>query len=504
MIRRYATGTGALEITIHMRAEHLPERILVMGLGVHGGGLGVARWLLRHGIHVTVTDLASPEALEKPLALLEQAASESTQGRVEYVLGHHRPQDFTTHDMVVANPAVPPDSPWLALAHDAGIPVETEMTLFFRLCPGPILGITGTKGKTTTALITGSMLRQRYPDTVIAGNLRVSALESLDEITPDTPVVLELSSFQLQAMGRLAISPPYACITNFSPDHLNYHQTMDAYAHAKQQIFVHQNEEGILILNADDPESRRFAEVARPGTIRTYSTNPQSNADCFLTREGTIVFRGETIYQKPDIQLVGQHNLANMLAATALVCSFGLAPSHIQAAVRLFRGVEHRMEFVRTLHGVQYINDTTATNPSATLAALSSVDAPVVLIAGGADKGIPFGDLPNEIVRRTRALILLHGSATPWLESEIRNILNQKVATVPTVERTANDTPSLLRLDTIYGPFDTLDKAVQVAQNCAVAGDVVVLSPACASFGMFHNEFHRGEEFRRIVTTVLT
>lgn len=487
-----------------MRAEHLPERILVMGLGVHGGGLGVARWLLQHGVHVTVTDLASAETLEKPLALLEQAISAGTRGRVKYVLGHHRPQDFTTHDMVVANPAVPPDSPWLALAHDAGIPVETEMTLFFRLCPGPVLGITGTKGKTTTALITGSMLRQRYPDTVIAGNLRVSALESLDEITPDTPVVLELSSFQLQAMGRLAISPPYACITNFSPDHLNYHRTMDAYARAKQQVFVHQNEDGILILNADDPESRRFAEVARSGTIRTYSTNPESDADCVMTREGNIVFRGETIFQKPDIQLAGQHNLANMLAATSLVWSFGLSQTHIQSAVRLFRGVEHRMELVRTLHDVRYINDTTATNPSATLAALSSLDAPVVLIAGGADKGLPFGDLPNEIVRRTRALILLQGSATPRLETEVRNILNQKVATVPTVERTASDSPSLLRLHTVSGPFETLDEAIQVAQSCAIAGDVVLLSPACASFGMFRNEFHRGEEFRRIVTTVLT
>jgi UDP-N-acetylmuramoylalanine--D-glutamate ligase len=220
---------------MHLRGK----RVLVMGLGVHGGGLGVARWLLRQGAWVTVTDTASPEALAAPLARLNAAAAELG-ASVGYTLGEHRAEDFTSSDLVVVNPAVRPDSPWLALCRQAGAPIETEMTLFFRACPGPILGVTGTKGKTTTSLMLAAMLRAARPDTVAAGNLRVSALEALDQIGAQTPVVLELSSFQLERMGEAGLSPPYSLITNLSADHINWHGSMAAYARAKAQIFAHQ------------------------------------------------------------------------------------------------------------------------------------------------------------------------------------------------------------------------------------------------------------------------
>ena len=171
------------------------------------------------------------------------------------MLGEHRDEDFRAADLVIRNPGVPRESRYLQIARAAGAAIEMEMTLFFRLCPGPILGITGTKGKTTTTLLTGAMLREQYPDTVVAGNLRVSALEALPRITAGTPVVLELSSWQLEGLGEAKLSPRYACITNISPDHLDRYGSMEAYAEAKKQIFLHQQPNDVVVLNCDDPMS---------------------------------------------------------------------------------------------------------------------------------------------------------------------------------------------------------------------------------------------------------
>ncbi len=474
-----------------MKLEYLPEHVLVMGLGVHGGGLGVARWLLRHGVSVTITDLASAEQLAKPLATLNQAAAEAgATDRLRYVLGEHHAEDFTNHPMVVVNPAVRPDSPWLQMATSAGASVETEMTLFFRACPAPIIGITGTKGKSTTAMLTGAILRTQHPDTVIAGNMRVSALETLQRITPTTPVVLELSSFQLMRLGAAHLSPTYACITNFSPDHLNYHGTMEEYAAAKQQIFSHQSAQGVVLLNHADVQAGIWGEHF-PGRMLTFSADPavgaQAGADCHIDAAGYIVLYGEQILHQQDIHLPGRHNLENVQAAITLAHLVGSRSEQISATVANFRGVDHRLELVREIGGVSYVNDTTATNPVAAQAALMSFDAPMVLIAGGADKGLPTSGLAQTIVERAKALVLLAGSATPRLIEEINDLL------------TKQHEHGSLSPDAIQGPFDDFAGAVTAAQQVATAGDVVLLSPGCASFGMFRNEFHRGEEFRRIV-----
>src|SRR4029453_2652805 len=209
------------------------KRALVMGLGIHGGGLGVARFLVGQGAGATVPDMRGPHLLKPSLDALA--------GRpIRYVLGEQREEDFRNADLVVRNPGVPRESRYLQIARAGGAVIEMEMTLFFRLCPGPIIGITGTKGKTTTTLLTGAMLRAQYPDTVVAGNLRVSALEALPRITANTPVVLELSSWQLEGLGEAQLSPQYACITNISPDHLDRYGSMEAYAEAKKQILAHQ------------------------------------------------------------------------------------------------------------------------------------------------------------------------------------------------------------------------------------------------------------------------
>jgi UDP-N-acetylmuramoylalanine--D-glutamate ligase len=462
------------------------QRVLVMGLGVHGGGLGVARWLLQQGAQVTITDLASADKLAAPLAALAQAEQDSS-ARIRYVLGEHRPEDFTSHDMLVVNPAVRPDSPWLTLAREAGVPIETEMTLFFRQCPGPIIGITGTKGKTTTTMLTGALLRQRYADTVIAGNLRVSALEALDRITPTTPVVLELSSFQLVGLGEVGLSPAYACVTNLSPDHLNYHGSLAEYARAKQQIFLHQPPDGVLVLNQellDAPPEESGADwsqaAAAAGRLLTFSAQPDdSRADCFVSGQGQVMIAGEYMLDVADIRLPGRHNRGNVLAALALARCFDIDSSLLRNTMRDFQGVEHRLETVRILDGVRYVNDTTATNPAAAVAALESFDSPLVLLAGGADKNLALEAFAQRIAQRARVLVLLTGSATERLQQAV---LAQGRADLA-----------------ILGPYDNFAAAIRAAQQAATTGDIVLLSPGCASFGMFRNEFHRGDEFRRIV-----
>jgi UDP-N-acetylmuramoylalanine--D-glutamate ligase len=411
--------------------------------------------------------------------------------------------------MVVVNPAVRPDSPWLALAQQAGAAIETEMTLFFRACPGPILGVTGTKGKTTSTLLLAAMIRERFPNTIAAGNLRVSALEALERITPETPVVLELSSFQLERLGHVGLSPQYALITNLSADHLNWHGGMEAYAAAKWQIAAHQGADGVAVLPyelAGTPDGR-WTSLPHAGRRITYSSSDPA-ADATIDATGTLRLHGEPLLNVADLHLPGAHNRANALGAAALAASFGVDADAIRAAVRSFAGVEHRLEPVRELNGVRYVNDTTATNPAATLAALAAIDTPLVLIAGGADKELDFSTLGPAIRQRVKTLVLLEGTAT----TRFREAVLAAQCADPTVQHAGGQGFSLPAATTtnaagfspaatitILGPYDDFAEAIAAAQAAAEPGDTVLLSPGCASFGMFRNEFHRGEAFRRIV-----
>lgn len=475
------------------------KRALVMGLGVHGGGLGVTRFLVEQGADVTVTDLRSPDQLAPTLALLEGLP-------VRYVLGEHRDADFRTADLVVRNPGVPRESRFLQIARAAGAVIEMEMTLFFRLCPGPIIGITGTKGKTTTTLLTGAMLKQQFPDTVIAGNLRVSALEQLSKIGPQTPVVLELSSWQLEGLGEAQLSPQYACYLNLYPDHLDRYGSMQAYGAAKAQIFLYQKPTDIAVLNADaDSYSQQMPDIDElPGKQVLFAGEDvdwerdwqQQSRPTRITywRDAVLISRSgddwwmnnpaDVVCTSADVQLVGDHNLANVAAATALAKAFGVETEHIRHAIQTFRGVPDRMEDVRTVYGVRYINDTTATTPTAAIAALHSLVAPTIVIAGGADKNLEFDGFAQALLERAKAVVLLEGTATAKLRTALELALKQSLQRAPMLVR---------------GPFPALEPAVLAARDLSQAGDVVLLSPGCASFGMFKNEFDRGEQFRQIV-----
>lgn len=464
------------------------KRVLVFGLGVHGGGLGVARWLVKQGARVTVTDLKRAEELQPSLDALHGLP-------IEYVLGEHREQDFADADLIVRNPAVPRESTWLKIAQAHNVPVEMEMGLFIDRLPrgaAQVIGVTGTKGKTTTALMVGEILKRVNPKTVVAGNLRVSALELLDQIDAGTPVVLELSSWQLEALVPLKVSPHIAAITNISADHLNRYRDMDDYVQSKATIFQYQQPGDFVVLNFDDKLLTRLAPRAFGKLVWT-SARRVLNEGAYQEGE-SLVWRWNGTRQKivnaSDLRVLGEHNIANALTAIALAATWMQDPANsgdavnvqaIAAALSDFNGVEHRQELVRVVGGVRYVNDTTATAPAAAIAAIEAF-APgaqnVVLIAGGADKALEFDEMAGEIARRVKYLILLEGTATDRLVSAVQAAGAGAV---------------------IAGRFNSLSAAVRHAQSVAGSGDVILLSPGCASFGMFANEFERGAQFKAIV-----
>ncbi len=422
-------------------------RAVVMGLGLHGGGVGVAQYLADQGAVVTVTDLRDEAALAPSLAALAGLP-------LRYVLGRHEDADFRRADLVVRNPAVPLDSPYLAVARDAGARVEMESSLFVAACPSAyIAGITGTKGKTTTTVLLSQMLAAAGCDVVTAGNLRVSMLRQLGEITAETRVVLELSSWQLEAFVPHRYSPPLAVVTNLLPDHLNRYAGMDDYAAAKEINVRYQDSAGVAVLNKENGYTRQMGERA-PGAL--------------------VWFSGQDAIPGADAHpIAGGHQRENLAAASAAARVWGADDAAIASVVKDFRGVPHRQELVREWRGIRFINDTTATMPAATVACIEAIREPKVLLLGGADKQLDFAGLAAALEAQRdaiRGIVLLEGSATDRLAAAL---------TLPAA-----------------GRFGGLEPALAQAVALARAGDAVILSPACASFGMFQHEFERGDAFR--------
>jgi UDP-N-acetylmuramoylalanine--D-glutamate ligase len=452
------------------------KRVLVMGLGVHGGGLGVARFLAGQGAAVTVTDLRDAGALAESLRQLAGLP-------IRYVLGEHRAADFTSADLVVRNPGVPHDSPYLAAARTAGVPIEMEMSLFFRLCPAPILGVTGTRGKTTTTLLCAAMLTAWRPDTVVAGNMRVSALEQLAQIGPETPVAIELSSFQLEGLAEYGLSPQIAVATNLSPDHLNRYATMADYAAAKQGIVAGQSARDWAVLNRDDPAIWAFRAATPAGILPFGQDEPASDGAWLAGDELRWRFQGaEYAAPRGALRVPGAHNALNALAAGLAALARGAPFTAVEAGLRNFGGVRDRLESLAELDGVLWINDTTATSPAGAAAALQAMTRPVVLIAGGSEKHTDFTDYAAVAAPRVKTVVMLRGDATARLTAALL---------------TAGLDPAR-----VHGPAEGMEEAVRSARALAAPGDVVLLSPACASFGMFRNEFDRGDAFRAAVAAL--
>jgi UDP-N-acetylmuramoylalanine--D-glutamate ligase len=445
--------------------------VTVVGLGLFGGGVGVARFLAAHGARVTATDLKEPAALARSIAALEGLP-------IRFRLGEHREEDFSHADLVVASPAVPRESPFLAAARSAGIPVETEIGLFVRFCRARPIGITGSNGKTTTTALLGEIFRSAGARTFVGGNIGGSLLDEVDRIRPEDAVVLELSSFQLEYLADLGVSPESAVVTTFSPNHLDRHETLAAYAEAKKQILRFQRAGDAAFLSADDPAVRSWREECR-GEVFEFSAREPVERGVFV-EGGGVYFRdggrAERILEVSSVKLPGRFNLSNVCAALGPAARRGVAPAAAAAAVAAFRGVAHRLEEVRVLDGVRYVNDSIATNPESTVAALETLAEPIVLIAGGSDKKLPIAALATAIRRRVKAAVLL-GATSGRLEEEIRS--QGGAEPVPVIRRVAS-----------------IDEAVDVARSLADRGDAVLLSPGFASFDLFANFEERGDRFR--------
>ena len=453
------------------------RRVTIMGLGSFGGGVGLTRYLAAQGAHVTVTDLQSASALQASLAALHDLP-------IRFVLGEHREQDFIDTDVVFVNPAVPLTSPYLALARAHGLPLDSEINLFVRQCSGHIIGITGSVGKSTTTSLLGSILQLHDARTLVGGNIGRSLLPSLPDITPDTLVVLELSSFQLEHLAWQHYSPPMAIVLNLAPNHLDRHGTMEEYQHAKEHILAYQTAADTAILNWDDVTVRQMARRGQGQRLyfSTRETLPEG-----VYRQGTALVMARAgqrtaLCQQSDLYVRGAHNLSNAAAAAAAATLLGVPPPTIAQGLGAFHGLPHRLELVATKGGVEYYNDSKATTPLSTMRALQAFESRVVLLAGGYDKGTPFEELGQIIRGRTKAALLYGKTATKLADA---------------IAHTDADTPAGPPPQVVQLP--NLDAALQQAVALAAPGDVVLLSPACASYDQFPHYEARGEHFRKLV-----
>lgn len=450
------------------------KRVTVMGLGTRAGGLGVARFFIEQGAIVTVTDGKTEAELAGPLSELQGLP-------VKLALGGHQERHFTPEgaDLVVRNPAVRRWSPYLAMARESGVPVEMEMSIFLQASPAPVIGITGTKGKTSTSALTAAILTAWRPNTVLAGNMGVSAVAYLAGLDAETPVVLEISNWQLEAMDERAVGPKIAVLTNVHEDHLDTYDGFDDYANTKRSIARHLAPEDTLIVNRDNAEAFRAAEQTRATVLSFGKVRPagggfwvEDRSICWETgtSSGCIDLPDRFVYQ-------GMHQRLNAAAAIAAALTRGADIDSIRIGLDRFEGVKDRAELVAEIDGVLFVNDTSATAPAAAIAALDAYPGRKLhVIAGGFDKQLPLEALGKALAEKSATIILLDGTATPRLMEEIRGAGGSWI-----------------------GPFDSMQKAVDAGAQIASGGDVVLLSPGCASFGLFRDEFDRGDKFRESV-----
>jgi len=457
-----------------------------MGLGLFGGGVGISRWLHKSGAKITITDLRNPTELKESLQALSNLKG------ITYHLGKHWAKDFTKTDLVVVNPAIPPNSPYLALAKKNHIPLETESNLFFQLCPAPIIGITGSNGKTTTAYLIAEMLKGTKRKIWLGGNIgKKSLVEKVHQIKKDDIVILELSSFQLEDLNHIKKSPYVSVITNISPNHLDRHKTMSNYIQAKKAIIRHQGKSDYVILNLDDREVRQWSRESR-GKILYFSHHKHSYNGTFIHDNKIYVSSNgykRIICDISDTRLPGNFNQGNIVAALTVAEIFNIPTSHLAGVIKTFSGVEHRLEFALNVNGVKYYNDSIATNPVSTIGAINAISGNLHIILGGYDKQLPFDELAKVIIRnykRIKSTILI-GATADKIESALLKANNKN--------QIQNHTIILKSL--------SLEQSVALASHLATSGDTVLLSPACASFDMFRNFAERGALFKKIVKTLL-
>jgi UDP-N-acetylmuramoylalanine--D-glutamate ligase len=425
------------------------KRVTVAGLGRFGGGIAVARWLVENGAKVLVTDQAPADKLKESVAKLDGLP-------VEFRLGEQRESDFGGADLVVASPAIAPSNPFLRAARDAGVTVTTEIKLFVERCPATVVGVTGTKGKSTTTAMLGEILRGQFR-TWVGGNIGGSLLPHLGEIDKTHLVVLELSSYMLEHLGAMKWSPHVALVTLITRDHVEWHGSEQAYVEAKKNIVRFQRPDDFAVLCAEDAGSISFAGATRARVV-PYGVGGR----------------------KPfELRVPGRHNQLNAQGAFAAAELLGVGWESAQAALRDFRGLPHRLQLVHESDaGVRYYNDSIATVPEAAVAALESFPPKrVIQIVGGYDHGLPITAMCNALIEKAKAVLCVGATGKKACEVMSQGALQGGAA--------------------VYDCGD-LATAMKMARSVAAAGDVVLLSTGYKSFDQFANFEERGEAFVRL------
>lgn len=439
------------------------KRVLVVGLA--RTGVATSLFSAGYGASVTATD-------EKPEAELAETAARLRAVGVQLELGAHSLAAFLEQDLIVVSPGVPAKLPPLELARARGIPVWSEIELAWRFLRGKLVAITGSNGKTTTTSLVAHILKTAGIATLVGGNIGVPLLALVESSTDASVTVAEISSFQLESIQEF--HPEIGVMLNLTPDHLERHESFEAYAAAKMRMFENQLERDAAVLNADDAEITKRMP-ARPH-IYWFSRRKRVAEGAFV-RDDDIIFRADgtesVVARRSEVPLRGEHNLENVLAACAAAYLAGAPASAIMNGVKTFCAVEHRLEFVARIGGVEFYNDSKATNVDATLKAIEAFRGPLVVILGGKDKGSPYTPLREPLRQRGR-LALLIGAAAEKIAAGLEGAI----------------------------PFEhagTLDRAVKLAMERARAGDVVLLAPACSSFDQFEDYEHRGRVFKQLV-----
>jgi UDP-N-acetylmuramoylalanine--D-glutamate ligase len=444
------------------------KRVTVVGLGIEG--VDLARYLSRRGAFVTVSDSKSRERLAERLGEVDQLG-------VQLALGSNRPGVIAEAEAVFVSQGVPLDLPGVEWARSRGVPMYSMMGLFMELCPGPIAGITGSSGKTTTTALVGEMFEADERPVFVGGNIGVGLLDRLSSVRAYTWAVIEVSHTQLQLVKS---SPHVAAVLNITPNHLDRF-SWDVYRELKANIIRYQTASDIAVLGYDDAECRALEEQVK-GRLLWFSLSDDVPGDGVFTRDGWAVIRygrlNEKVFSLDSVRLRGRHNQANAVAAAAIATACGVSPEAIACAVETFRGVPHRLEFVSEIGGVSYYNDSIATTPERALAGIRSFAEPVVLLLGGRDKELPLQELAAQASHDCRAVVLF-GESAGKIEQALRAVGGPDQAPVRRVE--------------------SLAEAVEAATSQAEAGDVVLLSPACTSYDAYENFEQRGEHFRSLV-----
>jgi len=482
--------------------EFSGRRVTIVGLGKGRTTGGLARYLVEAGAKVTVSDPKKHDELSEGIARLGDLP-------VELVLGPSSDDAaLADPDFVFVTPGIRPRSPTILRAIQRDIPILTEMGVFFRLCPAPIVGITGTKGKSTTTTLVSRMLGRGTRRVVTGGNIGTAVIQELGSIGRDDIVVLELSSFQLETLGH---SPHVAVVTNVLEDHLDHHGTREAYVNAKSNIVRWQGPRDVAVLNLDDPGSLGL-HTGAPSELRGYSLALRTRRGAYLDAAGVLTLASATgplpICAASELRIPGRHNIANALAAAVAADALGIGVAEIADVIRSFEGLPHRLETVAEIDGVLWVNDSQGTTPYATIPALTAHGRTPVVILGGVAKGADFAELGREVVRVARGAVLI-GQAADEIAGAISAARTPK-SRVPPGGSSVPPGGSSVPLGTSSGPIveraGSLAEAVAQARAMARPGDVVLLSPAAATaagrdraLDPFTSYEERGEAFRALV-----